>query len=449
MASLSSISGISSGVDFPALTDQIIALERRPADRLQSIIDKDKKRTDALETFRTLLTNLKTAATAFKDGTGLDAYNTSVSGADSTGRMLLAATASAGARSGSYVVEIETLARAQKTSGTTQTSGTDPLGYAGDFTIGAANITVSATDSLTAIRDRINAANTGLTPTKVTASILSVSPTDQRLILTSDVSGTAGAFTPTDVNGGTVLQSLGLTGPPSPPGVDAKFTIDGVAFTRSSNTVGDAIAGVTLTLTAAELGRTATVGIERQPVAAKGAATAFVEAYNKIAGFVRDQSKVGAPLLGDASIRVTRSALAQSLLVPAAGGVDGMSTLGNLGISLTRDGTLTLNSATLESAYNTRNSEMRSVLADRGAALLTILDEQLSAGTGLLDQKKRAIETRGGKMATRIVDIDSRLEKRRAALLAQFARSEAAIGTLKSIQDSLGSQIKSLTASKD
>ena len=449
MASLSSISGISSGIDFPALTDQIIAMERRPADRLQAIIDKDKKRSDALETFRTLLTNLKTASTTFKEGTALDAFSTNVSGADSAGRMLLAATANTGAVAGSYTIEIETLARAQKSSGSAHPSSSTALGYAGDFSIGAATISVGAGDSLAAIRDRINAANTGLTPTRVTASILSVSPTDQRLILTSDQPGTAGAFTPADINGGSVLASLGLAGPPQFGAQDAKFTVDGVPFTRSSNTVSDAIGGVTLTLNAAEQGRTATVGVSVTPASAKAAAAAFVEAYNKLATFVREQSKAGAALLGDASLRVTRSSIAQAVLGSVAGSTEGMATLANLGISLTRDGSLTLNSATLETAYTTRGSELRGVLADRGAALVALLDEQVATGTGLIDERKRAIETRGGKMASRIVDIDARLEKRRAALLAQLARSEATLGTLKSIQDALGSQIKSLTRSNN
>jgi flagellar hook-associated protein 2 len=445
MASLSSISGIASGLDFPALTDQIIALERRPADRLQLAIDKDKKRTESLESFRTLLTALKTASTTFKEGTALDAYGTNVSGTDTAGRMLVAATANTGAVSGSYVVEVETLARAQKASGTPQASSTAALGYAGDFTVGAATITVGAGDSLTAIRDRINAANTGTTPTKVTASILSVSPTDQRLVLTSDATGTAGAFTAADVDGGTVLQSLGLAGAPAVAALDAKFTIDNVPFTRSSNTVGDAIAGVTLTLSAAELGRTASVKVDRQPASAKAAATAFVDAYNKVVAFVKEQSKQGAPLASDAGLRAARAGLAQTVLGTMAAGPDEMKTLSAIGISISRDGTLSVNSATLEAAYNTRSTDLRALLAERGGALVTMLDAQVSIGTGVIDRRKTAIDTRVGKMSGRIVDIDSRLEKRRTALLAQFARSEASIGMFKNIQASLSAQIKSLT----
>jgi flagellar hook-associated protein 2 len=272
-----------------------------------------------------------------------------------------------------------------------------------------------------------------------------VSPTDQRLVLTSDATGTAGAFTAADVDGGTVLQSLGLAGAPAVAALDAKFTIDNVPFTRSSNTVGDAIAGVTLTLSAAELGRTASVKVDRQPASAKAAATAFVDAYNKVVAFVKEQSKQGAPLASDAGLRAARAGLAQTVLGTMAAGPDEMKTLSAIGISISRDGTLSVNSATLEAAYNTRSTDLRALLAERGGALVTMLDAQVSIGTGVIDRRKTAIDTRVGKMSGRIVDIDSRLEKRRTALLAQFARSEASIGMFKNIQASLSAQIKSLT----
>jgi flagellar hook-associated protein 2 len=449
MASLSSISGISTGIDFAALTDQIIGMERRPAERLELAIGKDTRRTDALESFRGLLTAVRTAAATFSDGSALDAFSTNVSGTDSAGRTLLAATAGAGAVGGSYAIEVGVLARAQKNTGTAQTSSSAALNYAGDFTIGAATISVAAGDSLAQIRDKINAANTGATPTRVTASILSVSPTDQRIVLTANGTGSAGAFTPANVGGGTVLQSLGLHLPPSVPADDAQFTIDGLPVTRSTNTVSDVIAGVTLTLTAAELGRKANVTIEQQPASAQAAATTFVDAYNKLATFVRDQSRQGGLLATDSSVRATRSSLAQTVLTGVVGGVEGMSTLSAAGISVSRDGTLTLDQAKLQKAYRERPTELRQLLADRGAALTATIDAQVVSGTGTIDMKKRAIQNRIGTMTSRITDIDTRLEKRRATLLAQFARSEGVIGRLKSIQDSLGTQLKQLTQSSD
>jgi flagellar capping protein FliD len=48
-----------------------------------------------------------------------------------------------------------------------------------------------------------------------------------------------------------------------------------------------------------------------------------------------------------------------------------------------------------------------------------------------------------------VSDIDSRLEKRRATLLAQYAKFEATLGRLKAIGDSLTSQLSGLNRGKD
>src|SRR6185369_9807593 len=111
--------------------------------------------------------------------------------------------------------------------------------------------------------------NTGATPSKVTASILTVAPGQERLVLTSDAQGLAGA-TLADT-AGTVLQSLGfLDGAGAIPagavlvdGRDAHFTIDGVDLVRSSNTIADAVAGLTLTLTSEEPGARTGIKLDR------------------------------------------------------------------------------------------------------------------------------------------------------------------------------------------
>ena len=82
MASLTSISGIASGIDFPALVDQIVALERRPIDRLQASIDQGTKRKAAIESFRMALGGLKSSLAALKDGSALGARTTNVAGTD-------------------------------------------------------------------------------------------------------------------------------------------------------------------------------------------------------------------------------------------------------------------------------------------------------------------------------------------------------------------------------
>ena len=72
---------------------------------------------------------------------------------------------------------------------------------------GSATITVSSTDSLQDIRDRINNANTGASGTGVGATIVQTSATEFILVLTADDTGTDMIITDT----GSVLSGLGIS----------------------------------------------------------------------------------------------------------------------------------------------------------------------------------------------------------------------------------------------
>jgi flagellar hook-associated protein 2 len=86
------------------------------------------------------------------------------------------------------------LATAQKLSSRSFSGFSDGLGasYAGDILINGVAVTISETDSLADVRNRINNANAGTDPTGVTASIVSYETNDYRLMLTSDDTGEDG-----------------------------------------------------------------------------------------------------------------------------------------------------------------------------------------------------------------------------------------------------------------
>ncbi|MDA0746912.1 MAG: flagellar filament capping protein FliD, partial [bacterium] len=108
--------------------------------------------------------------------------------------------------SGSFSVEVLSLARAQTRSSGSFASSTDALGFSGDLAINGKAVAVSSSDSLLDLRDAINNASAG-----VQAQILQVSDTDHRLLLSSSTSGAKG-FSLLDASTSNVLQSLGFTG---------------------------------------------------------------------------------------------------------------------------------------------------------------------------------------------------------------------------------------------
>lgn len=205
---ISSVSGLASGIQWRDLVDQLVAVEA--SRRLTPLTDSRtaaQSQSDAWNQYSTLVSTLRDAADKLRDGTALGAFS-ATAGTSASGRSLLGVTAGSTAAPGNYQVEVLDLARANKVSGDIVASSTAALGIAGDFAINGKKVSLVANDSLGTIRDKINAANAGTSPSGVTATILSTGTSAQRLVLTSDVTGAAGIELTDDAAG--TLASLGL-----------------------------------------------------------------------------------------------------------------------------------------------------------------------------------------------------------------------------------------------
>ena len=231
-----SFSGLRSGIDFRQAVDSIMEARRIPVDRLETKIDDNTAKIaamgvlgDRLSGLRESVNSLRGALSvdrstdvfaskqAFLNATRSDATSasepTSIMGVNVTNR----------AEVGTHDVEVLQRAAAQRVASATATSQTDDLGTAfglgantvsGTLRIGTdgntTDIVVQNDDSLVDLRDRINNANTGDTPTGVTASIVQVSESAYTLTLSADDTGRE--MTLEDVSGN-VLNDVGvLTG---------------------------------------------------------------------------------------------------------------------------------------------------------------------------------------------------------------------------------------------
>jgi flagellar hook-associated protein 2 len=208
MASTSSVNGIASGIQWQDLVDQIMKAETsRALDVVSARKAKVSQAADSWGKFQTLAATLRDAAATLR---APDAFNVFSATAAKTpdGTTLLTASSGATADPGAYSVEVLATARAEKLgSAAFSTTGT-ALGISGSFALNGKAITVSATDSLATLRDRINIVNSGTAPSGVTATILTTAA-GSRLVLTSDTTGASGIET---VDGGTgTLAALGLS----------------------------------------------------------------------------------------------------------------------------------------------------------------------------------------------------------------------------------------------
>ena len=208
MASVGSISGLASGIQWRDMIDQIMQLEA--SRRVTPLTDRAKAlaaRSDAWSSFNGLLTRYSDAAKALRDGTAFGALKLTATNSASSGKALISASATSGASPGTYAVEVRSLATQAKLRGSVVADAEAALGSSGTFSVNGVDVNVTSSDSLTAIRDRINAANSGSSPSGVTASIVDVSATEHYLTLTADGTGANGVRL---TDGGGVLAGLGV-----------------------------------------------------------------------------------------------------------------------------------------------------------------------------------------------------------------------------------------------
>lgn len=388
-APIVSFSGLASGLDTRALVDAIIAQARVPAVRLEADQAAITQQRAALTTFDGLLGTLRSAAATLRLGTPFEATTATTAVVSGTGPLATVTTA-AGVAPGSVRLSVDQLARAAKLSSSAVADPAAALGNAGTISINGRTLDVAADTTLTGLRDAINALNSGSTPSGVSATILGISPTEQRLVLTSAATGAAGiALADTT---GTVLQSLGLVdaigntepGAVLQAGTDAIFRLDGFLLTRSSNVVTDAINGVTLTLTSEEAGAVTDVTFGRFADAARTALQQFTDAYNAVTGFLRAQgtaTDTSRPVLfNDALLRGLRRDLPTQLLQGVLGAAPDLATAASAGLSLTREGTLQFNAATFDAAFNTRPADVRALFTETLSATGTGLSLLSSGG---------------------------------------------------------------------
>lgn len=221
MSPIGSIQGLASGIQWQDMIDQIIALDtQRELQPIKDQVTADQAKVDAWNGYQTVVTAFRDAASKLSDATAFDGFSVNVANSASTGRTLLSATASSTAVPGTYQVEVDSLAAAEKLGSKVFADTTSAANISGTFLIGGKSVTLAAGDSLSAIRDKINAVNTGTSASHVSASILTLSTGAVRLVLSSDTTGSSGIEL-SETDGKTALSDLGV-----------------VASTYQANTVG-------------------------------------------------------------------------------------------------------------------------------------------------------------------------------------------------------------------
>ncbi len=150
--------GFATGLDTNAIISAFVKAEHIPIDRLAKQKSDVEAASQSISSISTKLSALRDAASALADPAKFAAM--AVTSSDTA----VATTTTVGAAPGRYDVSVTQIAKEQRSYSTTQTSGTDALGMAGNLSIQigsgtAIDVTVEAGDSLSALAAKINASS--------------------------------------------------------------------------------------------------------------------------------------------------------------------------------------------------------------------------------------------------------------------------------------------------
>lgn len=390
--------GIGSNLDIEGIVSKLMSVERLPIAALDKKEISFQAKVSGFGTLKGAVSQFQTAVQGLADASKFQTAKASV--ADSG---VATVSASGTAKPGSYALQVTQLAQAQRLVAAGVATTAAPVGsgvitidlgkisggtfdaasgkYTGaTFTsAGAAtkSITIDpANNSLSGIAEAINKAGIG-----ITARIINDGGTSPyRLSLTSDKTGEASAMkiSVADAGTDTGLSALLQNDPAgtqalaqTAKALDAKFTVDGIAVSKGSNTVSDVLDGVTLNLLKENTTAT-TVKVERDTSAITASVNGFVKAYNDITQTFRDAmaynpgTKTAAVLNGEALVRNMQTQVRGILNTPVAGGAGALTTLGQAGIGLDKGGLLKVDSAKLDKAITNNFADLPGLFAATG-----------------------------------------------------------------------------------
>jgi flagellar hook-associated protein 2 len=447
-------------LDVQGLVSQLMTVAKQPLTRMNGQVSSYNARISDYGALSSDLTAMQSSLTSLSSGQLINSFKASSSNA-----AVLSATASSAASIGNYNLVVNNLASAQNLALTGQANAAAGLGNLADtldftFADGSkASVSIDANASLDQIGNAINAAGISVSASVVKAD---GGATPYRLVLTGTNVGQGKAFSLIAASGQSALSFLNFDSSAAMDAAgnitdsrltararDASLVVNGLTMTSASNTVSNAINGVTLSLTQAG---SSTLTVASDSDAIKDKVQAFVDAYNKIS---RDATTLyKGDLQGDYALTYMQSEFAKILNTPISG-ADGSTTVAYLaqaGISLQKDNTLKLDPAALNAAIANNPSAVANLFGNANGDGFaqrfnnTINDHLGPAGlistrTATLNQQVKAVKDRMDQEQNRLDTIQS-------GYLAQYTKLNSSLLAMQQTSSKLTSMLTSLSSSR-
>ena len=472
--------------------DQLIEADplstRKSSD--EDLIKNLNEQTTAWKNISSSLSDLKTALNYLKDD---DQYYTKATSSSNQSVATISASTASGI--GTYSIKVSQLATAMKiyggvpaALGTTDADSSQKLNLTGSLnltsSVGTATLNINESQNINDIATAINKLTVTVQDDKgkdvvkslgITATVVA-----NHLVLSSVATGKDNTISVSSTDG--TADSLGLGSQAhSVAGQDAVYNIDGYDLTSASNTITNAINGATVTLTglsAKEADGTladTTLNVTHDTTYLEAAVENFVNKYNATMKYLNEYTKIDTStedldekqngvLEDDSAASRLKSELAR---LAVSLGVDTNSktgekinsglTSGQLGISVDRDGIMSIDAEKLAKAidngngietiknffYNTTgriSKEEHGYVTGFLATIKTYTEpDYVKNNKGIINDKLEMYSKQIKDLNSDVTDLETRLAEKRENLINQYSAVDAAMekaeAMLKQIDD--------------
>jgi flagellar hook-associated protein 2 len=318
------------------------------------------------------------------------------------------------------------------------------------------DVSVPGGATLQQVRDSINSqyANQGLS-----ANILT-DANGSRMVLTSTTTGIGSDLILSGSSGLDVGTSV-LATPQN-----AQYVLDGVAMDSKSNTIVDAVSGITLKLTGVSptpsgggAATPATITVAANNATLKSSVKGFVDTYNALikAANAETQVTTGADgtvtsgaLTGDASLRSMISAVRTEL--NAMGGTGQMKSLAQFGVKTDqKTGLLSIDDKLFDAAAQTNAADINGIFSgDTGllARMKKATDSFALSKTGVFAARSASLTDSLNDLKKQQDSLDARMVSLQASLTAKYTAMDSLVAKLRAQSDSIMTTLNALNNPK-
>jgi len=373
---------------------------------------------------------------------------------------------SAGSTS-SYTLEVTQLAAAQVVSSANLPTATAMKGGTLTFNFGTVSngalcasgtsksITLADGASMAQVATAINGAGMGVTAYVATnsngqqlvikgsegaANGFSITSSDDASATAANTSLSALAYDPASSGNQTTLVTSSS---------DAAYKLDGISRTSASNTIAYAAPGLALKLTGTNSGSPTTITYSDPSSSITSTMNNLVSALNSIITEVNtDTDASSGNLFNDSGAKATKrafSALPNAIIMPNAASGE-PQTLADLGVTLAKDGSLTLDTTKLSAALAANPGAVASMFTSGVNGIYSTMFNTVNALTTSTDSGSLAGSiTQYTDLQTRLTskqsDIATLQAQLRARLVTQYAAANSTVANYNSTQSYLTNQI--------